>query len=103
MKRYDDQNGTGFASRFDTSDPDSAPTMLSAEAAWMTHQAQKAPTELLEELVSRLKELKADTLKEQADFLEPNLRAIKDTTETYIEWIDSYRKRQERISRRGTK
>ena len=43
MKRYDDDNGTAFASRFDVENPDDAPTMHEVEAEWLMHKARSKP------------------------------------------------------------
>jgi hypothetical protein len=89
MKRYDDQNGTGFAQRFDVTDADSAPHMDGIEAEWRSHQTKRAPAQLLEELLKQFKELRAESLVDQADFLRDKLKAIKDQAAFYLTMIDA--------------
>ena len=43
MKKYDDNNGTSFAARFDPQNPDEALTMHEVEAEWLGHKAKRKP------------------------------------------------------------
>lgn len=92
MKRYDQQNGTGFASRFDVTDPDAAPHMDAVEAEWLSHETRRAPAQLLEELIRQLKDLRADTLLNQQDFLRGTLRELAKLADKYLAMMDGPRK-----------
>ena len=51
MQRYDEETGTGFATRFDVELPEDAPTMQALEAEWLMHKATKKPHAVLDDLL----------------------------------------------------
>lgn len=93
MKTYDDANQTAFAASFDVDHPESAPPFRSVEAKWLHHQAQRAPTDVLEDLVERFNKLPIQTIQDQADKLEPLLNAILERAQLCKDLIDAQRKR----------
>jgi hypothetical protein len=89
MHRYDVENQTDFASRFDIDEPDSAPKMNEVEAAFLMHKARSAPSEVLEQLLAQIAALTQETLATQADFLKPKLEAVIDRCEQCIAMMDA--------------
>jgi hypothetical protein len=95
MNKYDGQpeNKTSFAASFDLDHPETAPTFRSVEEKWKQHQAQRAPTELLEDLVERFRKLPLETVQDQADKLEPLVNVIMEQAQTCKDVIEAQRKR----------
>ena len=89
MKRYDERESTTFADRFDISDPSSAPRMHEVEAEYLSHKARRAPSQVMEELLRQLVDIKADTLIDQADHLRPKLIEIQKCAGKFIKAIDA--------------
>lgn len=89
MKRYDDENGTAFASRFDVENPDDAPTFQEVEAEWLMHKARKKPHAILDDLLRRLGEITADTLATEGRVLRVQLEQVSDYASKYIKMIDA--------------
>ena len=89
MKRYDDDNGTSFASRFDIENPDDAPTMHEVEAEWLMHKARKKPHALLDDLLRRLAEITADTLANEGQIIRMQLAQVEEYAAKYIKMIDA--------------
>ncbi len=89
MKRYDDDNGTAFAARFDVENPDDAPTMHEVEAEWLMHKARKKPHALLDDLLRRLGDITADTLATEGRVLRKQLEQVADYASKYIKMIDA--------------
>jgi hypothetical protein len=84
MHKYDVENGTDFASRFDVDEPASAPKMAEVEPVYMMHKARQAPSEVLEQLLSQIAGFTKDTLVTQADFLKPKLERVIQSSEECI-------------------
>ena len=89
MKRYDDDNGTSFASRFDVENPDDAPTMHEVEAEWLMHKARKKPHAVLDDLLRRLAEITADTLANEGQVIRMQLAQVAEYAAKYIKMIDA--------------
>jgi hypothetical protein len=89
IHRYDVDNRTDFASRFDVGEPDSAPKFAEVEAAWLTHKARSAPSELLEQLLGQIGSITQDTLVTQADFLRPMLENAVARCQQCVAMIDA--------------
>ena len=80
MKKYDDNNGTSFAARFDVEDHLNAPTMHSVEADYHAHKARKTPTYVLESLLEQLNALDAETMMAEGEFLHGQLEELQKRT-----------------------
>jgi hypothetical protein len=91
IHKYDTDNMTDFASRFDIEDPDGAPKMREVEAAYLTHKARSAPTEVLEQLLRQIGGLTQETLISQADFLQPKLESAIERCQQCVAMIDAGR------------
>jgi hypothetical protein len=89
MKQYDDKNNTTFASRFDPTNPDDAPTMHEVEAEWRMHKVTKKPHAVLDELLRRLSELTAETLATEGRVLRVQLEQLRDHADKYVKMIDA--------------
>lgn len=89
INRYDENQGTSFAQRFDVENPDEAPTMREVEAEWLTHKASKKPHALLDDLLRRLSDIKAPQLAAEGTFLRGLLVQVRDLSENYIKMIDA--------------
>jgi hypothetical protein len=89
MKRYDDDNGTAFAARFDVENPDDVPTMHEVEAEWMMHKVRRKPHALLDDLLRRLGDLTADTLATEGRVLRAQLEQLREYADKYIKMIDA--------------
>jgi len=87
IKKYDDDNGTSFASRFDVQDPDSAPTMHEVEADYLAHKARRKPHAVLEDLIRRLDEFSAEKLANEGMNFKIQLRRINDITGKYLKMV----------------
>ncbi len=84
MKRYDDANGTSFASQFDVDDHLNAPSMHSVEAEFHTHKARKTPIDVFNSLLVQLKRLDAETITSEGEFLRQQLEELKVETERLL-------------------
>ena len=89
MKRYDDKHRTGFASRFDTRNPADAPTMNAVEADYLAHKARRKPQEVLDELIRRLSEIPAESLRTEGEFLKGQLTRARDQCDQFLDMIVS--------------
>jgi hypothetical protein len=89
MKRYDDQQGTSFASRFDVENPHEAPIMHEVEAEYLMHKATKKPHAVLDDLLRRLNEFSASQLTSEGHFLRPQLEQVRDVAAKFIKMIDA--------------
>jgi hypothetical protein len=89
MKRYDDDNSTAFAARFDVANADEAPTMHEVEAEWRMHKVRKKPHAVLDELLRRLGDLTAETLATEGRVLRVQLEQLRDHAERFIKMIDA--------------
>jgi hypothetical protein len=89
IHRYDVDNKTDFASRFDVDEPDSAPKFAEVEAAWLMHKARRAPSEVLEHLLGQIGSITQDTLVTQADFLRPMLEKAIARCQQCVAMIDA--------------
>jgi hypothetical protein len=75
LKRYDDKHGTGFALRFDVSEPEKAPQMRLVEAEWRAHEARQEPAMLIQRLMDELRRIPSETLIDSAAVLSENGRS----------------------------
>lgn len=89
MKRYDEKHGTGFASRFNVEDPDSAPRMAEVEAEWRVHKESRQPTAVIEQLLQQLNRLDAATLISEGAFLRTQLRSLHAFATKILSMIDA--------------
>lgn len=80
MRKYDDNNKTSFATRFDVEDHLNAPTMHSVEADFHSHKARKTPTYVLEALLTQLNALDAETMMAEGEFLHGQLEELQNRT-----------------------
>jgi hypothetical protein len=87
MKKYDDNNGTAFAGRFNVEDHLNAPPMHSVEADFHAHKARKTPTYILEALLTQLNELTAETIMAEGEFLQKQLEALVEQTERLLRMV----------------
>jgi hypothetical protein len=87
MKKYDDDNGTGFASRFDVSQPAEAPSMHSVEADFHAHKARRTPIDVLNSLLTQLKRLDVETMTTEGEFLHLQLEDLKVETERLLRMV----------------
>jgi hypothetical protein len=87
MKRYDDQHGTSFASRFDIGDYQNAPTMQEVEAEYVAHKARKKPQAVIDELLRRLKELPAEILLSEGEFLKTQLEQLHEQSGLFLRMV----------------
>jgi hypothetical protein len=87
MKKYDDDNGTGFASRFNVDDHLEAPTMHSVEADYHSHKARKTPIDVFNSLLAHLKHLDAETMTAEGEFLRHQLEELKVETERLLRMV----------------
>jgi hypothetical protein len=89
MRRYDDQNGTSFASNFDVAEPGKARPMKTVEVEFLSHKAQQSPVDALETLIKQLKELHADTLRSEKPHLVPMLKEVTRIVGDYLKMLDA--------------
>lgn len=89
MKRYDDKHRTGFALRFDVTDPDNVPTMRGVEADYLAHKARRKPQEILDELIRRLSEIPAESLRTEGEFLKGQLKRLRDQCDQFVDMIEA--------------
>ncbi len=90
MSKYDSENGTGFASQFDVSNPEKATKpMRLVEAEYLHQKARQTPLNTLQSLLEALKELKGETMITQSNFLKPTLVEIGSLTEHYLRMMEA--------------
>ena len=90
MASYDAKHGTTFASQLDVENPEATTeTMPDMEANFLLHKRRETPLNNLTKLLEALKDLRAETMITQADFLEPTLEEIRDIVEHYIQMINA--------------
>ena len=90
MARYDAANGTSFGAQLDVLDPENAnETMRIMEANFLQHQARQTPMDNLSTLLTALKELRAETLLSQAEFLIPTLKVIGEVVDRYVTMMEA--------------
>ncbi|ORA16380.1 hypothetical protein [Mycobacterium asiaticum] len=91
INRYDESQTppTSFASRFDVENPEDAPTMHAVEAEYLMHKATKKPHAVLDDLLRRLSEFKAEQLAAEGSFLKGQLVQVHDLAEKFIKMIDA--------------
>jgi hypothetical protein len=87
MKKYDDDNGTGFASRFDVENHLDAPSMHSVEADYHSHKARKTPIDVLNSLLTHLKKFDVETMTAEGEFLFAQLEELKVETERLLRMV----------------
>jgi len=89
MKRYDDKNGTSFASRFDPTRPEDAPTMHEVRAEYLSHKASREPHQVINSLLKKLHELKADDLAAQGRAFRAQLEKVRSKADQFLKMIDA--------------
>ena len=89
MKQYDDVNHTTFAQRFNVDDPTSAPRMVDVEVDYMNHKQRRNPAEVIDQLLSRLGEIKAETITREGRFLRVQVEALDELTSKLLKMIDA--------------
>jgi hypothetical protein len=89
MNRYDDNQGTSFAARFDVENPTEAPTMHEVEAEYLMHKATKKPHAVLDDLLRRMQEFSATQLTSEGQFLRHQLEQVRDMSAKFIKMIDA--------------
>lgn len=89
INRYDEAQGTSFASRFDVENPADAPAMSDVEAEYLMHKATKKPHAVLDELLRRLQEISATQLTSEGHFLRHQLEQVRDISTKFIKMIDA--------------
>lgn len=90
MSKYDAENGTGFASQFDVSNPEqAAKSFRLVEAEYLHQKARQTPLNTLQSLLEALKDLKGETMITQANFLKPTLQEIAGLTEHYLRMMEA--------------
>jgi hypothetical protein len=89
MHRYDQEHSTGFATRFDFDDPDSAPRVAEVEAAWLVHKESSQPAAVIEQLLQQLQRLDSKMLILEGTFLRKQLQNLRDYSDTVLAMIDA--------------
>jgi hypothetical protein len=90
MSKYDAENGTGFASQFDVSNPEkAAKSFRLVEAEYLHQKARQTPLNTLQALLEALKDLKGETMITQSNFLKPTLQEIASLTEHYLRMMEA--------------
>lgn len=89
MKKYDESNGTTFADRFDVTDHKNAPSMHSVEADFHSHKARKTPIDVLDSLLTQLKELSAETMMAEGEFLHKQLEMLREQIEKLLRMVEA--------------
>jgi hypothetical protein len=89
IARYDQENSTAFALRFDVENPSAAPTMREVEAAYLTHKAQRKPHAVIDDLLQRLSELTAEQLATEGQIFRAQLERLRDEADTFLKMIDA--------------
>lgn len=89
MARYDQENGTSFALRYDVENPQEAPPMRELEAAYLTHKAQRKPHAVIDELLQRLSNLTAEQLATEGQIFRIQLERLRDEATTFLKMIQA--------------
>jgi hypothetical protein len=89
MARYDQENGTSFALRYDVENPEEAPPMIELEASYLTHKAQRKPHAVIDELLQRLSNLTAEQLATEGQIFRVQLERLRDEATTFLKMIDA--------------
>lgn len=89
MAKYDQDNGTSFALRFDVDNPEDAPTMAELEATYLTHKAQRKPHAVIDDLLQRLSELTAEQLASEGRVFRVQLEQLRDQAEKFLKMIEA--------------
>jgi hypothetical protein len=84
MNRYDINNGTNFATRFDVEDYKNAPAMREVEAEFDSHKLRRKPHTVLEDLLRFLRELPVETLLKEGEFLQRQLEQLHSQSEKLL-------------------
>jgi hypothetical protein len=71
LARYDEEHGTGFASRLDPGRPEEAPRMAEVELEYLAHRGQQPPIDALRGLLAALRRVELETLRARRDELRP--------------------------------
>lgn len=87
---YDAKTGvTNFHKQLDVDSPADAPPIREVLAKMTMHKQVNTPLRTLEELLSSLRDLKADTLISQAMHLRPILREVDKQVKKYVAMLDA--------------
>jgi hypothetical protein len=89
MNRYDQDNGTSFAMRYDVEKPEDAPPMAELHAAYLTHKAQRKPHAVIDDLLQRLSDLTAEQLATEGQIFRVQLERLRDEATTFLKMIDA--------------
>ncbi|WP_159602923.1 hypothetical protein [Agromyces humi] len=89
MHKYDQANGTDFATNFDVSAPETARPMAEVEAEWLSHKTKRKPQAIIDDLLKRLSELTAERLATEGSALRVQLERLRDQSDIFIKMIDS--------------
>jgi hypothetical protein len=89
MNRYDQDNGTSFALRYDVENPEDAPPMNELQAAYLTHKAQRKPHAVIDELLQRLSDLTAEQLATEGQIFRVQLERLRDEATTFLKMIEA--------------
>jgi hypothetical protein len=89
MNRYDQDNGTSFALRYDVENPEDAPPMNELHAAYLTHKAQRKPHAVIDELLQRLSDLTAEQLATEGQIFRVQLERLRDEATTFLKMIEA--------------
>jgi hypothetical protein len=89
MAKYDQENGTTFALRFDIDNPADAPAMAEVEASYLTHKSQRKPHAVINDLLQRLSELTAEQLASEGQVFRVQLEQLHDQSEKFLKMIEA--------------
>lgn len=89
IHRYDDENGTSFALRFDVESPETAPHMREVEAEYLSHKAQRKPHAMINDLLQRLSQLKAEQLASEGEAFRAQLAQLRAVSDKFLKMIDA--------------
>lgn len=89
MKRYDDKQGTSFASRLDVTNPGDAPLFGSVEAEWRAHKYRGESTAVVDQLLQQFKRLSGDSIRSGGEFLRKQLEELQRLAGDYLRMMDS--------------
>lgn len=84
IKRYDDKNGTHFASHLDVDDPDNSTPMSEVERQYINRRQRLSPIRAIQDLTHELRTIPGDILCYQSAHLLPLLEDARDLVARYI-------------------
>jgi hypothetical protein len=89
MKKYDDKNGTSFASNFDPKQPEEAPMMKALENQWESHKLEQEAGQTLLSLVGELEDFDATELAEEGEAFKKRLERVHELSGKYLRMIEA--------------